>query len=301
VKPEVRIVEVGPRDGLQNEKGVVPTSLKADFIRALWGSGVGEVESTSFVSPKAVPQMADAAELILDLGERAAETMVLVPNQRGLDRALECGAKRIALFTAASDAFAEKNIGMTVEQSLAVFRELVAQFRARVPNGYVRGYVSTVVECPFTGWVMPEKVAKVVEAFSAMHVDDISLGETLGVAVPDEVAAVARAVERVAAVESITWHFHDTRGTALANVFAVLERGYRSFDSSAGGLGGCPFAPGAGGNVATEDLVYALERAGFRTGIDLTLLARASLPVLQAVGSPVRSRAQQASLASVCG
>lgn len=300
MKPEVRVVEVGPRDGLQNEKVAVSTEVKAQFVRDLWAAGVGEVEATSFVSPRAVPQMADAGDLLSGLGDRAKDVMVLVPNHKGLERAIESGAQRIALFTAASDAFTEKNIGMTVDQSLSLFRELVEAFRNAVPDGFVRGYVSTVVECPFTGWVKPEAVARVVEAFTTMGVDDISLGETLGVAVPDEVAAVARAVEKVAAVDRLTWHFHDTRGTALANVFAVLERGYRSFDSSAGGLGGCPFAPGAGGNIATEDLVYALERSGYRTGIDLIALARASLPVLQALGSPVKSRAQQAVLASAC-
>lgn len=300
MKPEVRVVEVGPRDSLQNEKLVLPTELKAQFIRDLWASGAEEVEATSFVSPKAVPQMADASELMAELGIEAGRVMVLVPNLKGLERAVDSGAKRLALFTAASDAFTEKNIGMTVEQSLSLFKDIVAQFRARVPDGFVRGYVSTIVECPFSGWVMPEAVAKVVAAFEDMGVDDISLGETLGVAVPDEVAAVARAVEKVSSHEKISWHFHDTRGTALANVFSVLERGYRSFDSSAGGLGGCPFAPGAGGNVSTEDLVYALERAGYRTGINLEALAKASLPVLRALGSPVRSRAQQAVL-SACG
>ncbi|MES1227989.1 MAG: hydroxymethylglutaryl-CoA lyase, partial [Armatimonadota bacterium] len=203
-------------------------------------------------------------------------------------------------FTAASDAFTQRNIKMSVEDSLSLFAKLIADFRNAVPEGFIRGYVSTIVECPFTGSVLPESVTRVVDRLDRMGVDEVSLGETLGVAVPDEIAAVARSVEDVIAPAQIAWHFHDTRGTALANVFAMVERGYRSFDASAGGLGGCPFAPGAGGNLATEDLVYALDRAGYDTGINLDLLARASLPVLETLGVPIRAKAQQATLASAC-
>ena len=296
----IRIVDVGPRDGLQNEKIAVSTDVKLAYIRALFAAGLKEVEATSFVSPKAVPQMADSSELLAALGEDASRVIVLVPNQKGLDLALEAGAKRIALFTAASDAFTLKNIGMTIDESLDLFQSLVDQFRTRVPGGFVRGYVSTIVECPFAGSILPETVTRVAERLERMRVDEISLGETLGVAVPDEIAVVARSVEDAVPPDRVTWHFHDTRGTALANVFAMVERGYRSFDASAGGLGGCPFAPGAGGNLATEDLVYALERAGYETGISLTALAQASLPVLSALQKPVFAKAQQAVLTSAC-
>lgn len=291
-------MEVGPRDGLQNEPVAVPLEVKARFVRDLWAAGLREVEATSFVSPKVVPQLADSAELMAELGPDASTAWVLVPNQRGLDRALASGAKKVALFTAASGAFTTKNIGMGLEESLALFADLAAEFRDRVPDGTLRAYVSTAIECPYAGRVHPTTLARVVARLvEEVRVDEVSLGETLGVAVPSEVAAAASSVEGVAAQGMVSWHFHDTRGTALANVISMLERGYRSFDSSAGGLGGCPFAPGAGGNLATEDLVYAVERTGFRTGVDLTALARASLPVLQVLGSPVRSRCQKAVLA----
>lgn len=292
--PEVVLYEVGPRDGLQNEKIPVPTEVKRDFVRALFESGLHEVESTSFVSPKAVPQLADAAEL---LGELTQPTWVLVPNEKGLDRALELGCTKIAIFTAASDAFTLKNIGKSVEESLEVFANVVSRFRAEVPGGKVRGYVSTVIECPYAGRIEPTRVAEVMERLMKMGCDQLSLGETIGVASPTDVRKLATEIRSTAPIDQVAWHFHDTRGTALANVFEAMEFGYRQFDASAGGLGGCPFAPGAGGNLATEDLVYALEREGIATGVSLSLLARASLPVLQALGRNPFAKAQVAELA----
>jgi hydroxymethylglutaryl-CoA lyase len=291
----VRVIEVGPRDGLQNEQALVPTSLKARFVSRLAEAGVTEIEATSFVSPKWVPQLADAAELWSQLPSGPSYS-ALVPNRKGLDRALESGVDRIAVFTAATDEFTLKNINMTVDESLAEFAETVAAFRRARPGGWVRGYVSTAFECPYSGRVDPETTASVAARLLALGVDEVSLGDTIGVAVPIDV----KALHRVLGIEAgkIAWHFHDTRGTAVANVAAALELGYRAFDSSAGGLGGCPYAPGAGGNLATEDLVYFLERSGEVTGIDLGLLARSSIEVLQSLGREPRSKAQVACLAS---
>jgi hydroxymethylglutaryl-CoA lyase len=295
----VRIIEVGPRDGLQNEPVPVPTTAKAAFISALAASGLKEIEATSFVSPKWVPQLADAAELwpLLPHGPLYS---ALVPNMKGLERALAAGVGRIALFTAASDAFTQKNIAMTVEESLVVFADVVSAFRSSVPGGFVRGYVSTVVECPYSGTVSPADVTRIVSRLFAIGVDEVSLGDTIGVAVPRDVESLCDALEGFER-SKVAWHFHDTRGTAIANVAAALDRGYESFDASAGGLGGCPYAPGAGGNLATEDLVYFLERSGVKTGIDLTGLAKASLQVLELLGRRPAAKAQAAALAASPG
>lgn len=295
----LEIIEVGPRDGLQNEKTPVPTSVKAHFIRNLAEAGLKEIEVTSFVSPKWVPQLADSSELLNSLEDlKNLKISALVPNQRGLQNALETPVERIALFTAASDAFTQKNINMSVAESLEIFKDLVQQFRAARPISHIRGYISCIVEDPFAGPVPPGQVAAVAEKLLEIGVDEISLGETVGVAVPADIAKVAQAVETVAHKEKIAWHFHDTRGTAVACVAAMLDRGYRRFDASAAGLGGCPYAPGAGGNLATEDLVYFAERNGLKTGVDLTALAQASLPVLEALGRPPLAKTQLALLAA---
>lgn len=289
----VRIIEVGPRDGLQNEKVSIPTELKLDFIKALLGAGLEEIEVTSFVSPKWVPQMADSAELWRQL-PNTGKFSALVPNLKGLDRALEVGVRRIALFTAASDAFTEKNIGMTIEQSIAGFKEVVQRFRTEVPNGWIRAYVSTAFECPFAGRVSPEKVVEVSEQLLTLGVDELSIGDTIGVAVPSEVKVLTQLLLKVVPVEKLNYHFHDTRGTAIANVAEAMNLGVTAFDSSAAGLGGCPYAPGAGGNLATEDLVYFLERSGVPTGIDLVKLAQASTLVFDRLGRGYSSKVQQA-------
>lgn len=293
----MRIVEVGPRDGLQNEAIPISTEAKLSFIDRLVEAGLTEIEATSFVSPKWVPQLADASELFSGLSQPALFS-ALVPNLKGLERAITGGVKRIALFTAASDAFTERNIGMSVAESLRVFGEVAGEFRRRVPGGWIRGYVSTAFECPYAGRIAPEQTARVASALIEIGVDEISLGDTIGVAVPQEVRSLAAAIEEVAPRDRVAWHFHDTRGTAIANVAAAMELGYQTFDSSAGGLGGCPYAPGAGGNLATEDLVYFLERSGIPTGVDLEKLARASLPILKLLGRAPASRAQQAVLAA---
>lgn len=289
----LRIIEVGPRDGLQNEQTPIPTEVKLEFIQNLLKSGLKEIEATSFVSPKWVPQLGDAAEL-WPLLPKGGLYSALVPNPKGLERALECGVERIAVFTAASDAFTQKNINMTVAESLEAFNDVLKQFRSVVPGGWVRGYVSTAFECPYSGKVGPGQTASVAHALHNLGVDEVSLGDTIGVAVPEEVKALTAEVAKVIPLEKIAYHFHDTRGTAIANVAAAWDLGVRAFDSSAGGLGGCPYAPGAGGNLATEDLLYFLERSGHSTGVNLQLLAQASLGVLQLLGRAPSAKAQLA-------
>lgn len=296
----MRIIEVGPRDGLQNETVAIPVAEKLAFIRALADAGLTEIEATSFVSPKWVPQLGDAAELWPQLPSGPFFS-ALVPNAKGLERALELGVKRIALFTAASDDFTQKNINMTVAESLEVFAQVAADFRAAVPDGWIRGYVSTAFECPYAGRIAPGRVAEVTRSlFDRIQVDEISIGDTIGVATPTEVNRLARTLldAHPDQTDRIVWHFHDTRGSAIANVMAIFDWGcFGGFDSSAGGLGGCPYAPGAGGNVATEDLVYLLEREGLATEIDPDRLARASLPILERLGRPPVAKAQLATLA----
>lgn len=292
----LRIVEVGPRDGLQNEPTPIPTQLKAKFVADLAAAGLREIEASSFVSPKWVPQLGDAEQLWPTLPPGGLYS-ALVPNLKGLERALAVGVQRIALFTAASDAFTKKNINMSITESLDAFREVASAFRSAVPGGWIRGYVSTVFECPYSGPVEPSRVADVCSSLLDIGCDEISLGDTIGVAAPKEVRNLDRALRDLGPQERFAWHFHDTRGTAVANVMAALDLGYEAFDSSAAGLGGCPYAPGAGGNLATDDLVYALERSGIRTGIDAMRLAEASLPILVALGKAPSSKAQVALLA----
>jgi len=291
----IRIIEVGPRDGLQNEAEPVPTTLKAEFVRNLANAGLREIEATSFVSPKWVPQLGDAADLwpMLKPGPLYS---ALVPNIKGLERAIEVGVDRIAVFTAVSEAFTQKNINMSVDESITTFSEIVKSFRTQIPDGWVRGYVSTAFECPYSGRVSPEATASVADRLKQIGVDEVCLGDTIGVAAPSEVKRLAQALNLPR--DMVAWHFHDTRGTAVANVAEALELGYTAFDSSAGGLGGCPYAPGAGGNLATEDLVYFLERSGLATGVDQKKLAEASLPVLGALGRRPSSKSQLAQLSA---
>jgi hydroxymethylglutaryl-CoA lyase len=292
----VRIIEVGPRDGLQNEKVPIPTESKLLFINNLVDAGLKEIEATSFVSPKWVPQLGDAAELWPQLPHDRAKFSALVPNERGLERALELGVKRIALFTAASDQFTLKNINMTVEQSLETFRRVAEAFRKSVPDAWIRGYVSTAFECPYSGSVEPEATQRVAIQLMDIGVDEISIGDTVGSAAPHEVRILTPMLTDEVPVEKLAYHFHDTRGTAIANVQTAIDLGITAFDSSAAGLGGCPYAPGAGGNLATEDLAYLLERSGHPTGIDLRLLAQASSPILQELHRVPQSKCQLAML-----
>ncbi len=292
-----RIIEVGPRDGLQNEPIPIPTQAKLEFIRELLAAGLREIEATSFVSPKWVPQLGDAAELWPQLPSGGLYS-ALVPNQKGLERALECGVERIALFTAASDAFTQKNINMSVAESLEVFSEVASAFRTALPKGWIRGYVSTAFECPYAGPVEPRRVVEVAQRLIEIGVDEISVGDTIGVAVPKEVERLTSLLMSEIPAERLAYHFHDTRGTAIANVAQAMNQGVRAFDSSAAGLGGCPYARGAGGNLATEDLVYFLERSGIHTAIDLDRLAHSSRAILESLGRPPSAKAQVATLTS---
>jgi len=293
----IRIIEVGPRDGLQNEATPIPTDIKIQFVKDLVAAGLSEIEVSSFVSPKWVPQLGDAAEVFEGLRETDGLFSALVPNAKGLERAIETGVNRIAVFTAASAAFTQKNVNMSVADTLSVFADVVAEFRDKVPNGWVRGYVSTAFECPYAGRIEPSQVVDVAQKLSELGVDEISIGDTIGVASPREVKVLTQALQDSIGTE-LAYHFHDTRGTAIANVAQAYEMGIRAFDSSAAGLGGCPYAPGAGGNLATDDLVYFLEREGVSTGVNRRALAQASLAVLQAMGSLPRSKAQVAELSA---
>jgi hydroxymethylglutaryl-CoA lyase len=264
---DVTVVEVGPRDGLQNEEAIVPTAAKLELIGRLAAAGLPVVEATSFVSPRAVPQLADAEEVMRGLRRApGVRYPVLVPNARGLERARAAAATEIAVFSAASESFSQANIGMSIDRSLAVFGAVVAD--AREAGMWVRGYVSTAFGCPYEGAVDPAAVARVAAALDAMGCAEVSIGDTIGVAAPDQVPEVIGAVSAGVPVERLALHLHDTRGNALRNVDAGLALGVRTFDSSASGLGGCPFAPGAPGNLATESLVEHLHRSGLETGVD---------------------------------
>lgn len=288
---DIRIVEVSPRDGLQNEAVAIPAAIKAKLIISLLKAGLKEIEVSSFVSAKWVPQLGDI-EHVWPILPQDGIYSALVPNERGLERAKELGVDRIAVFTATSDAFTQRNINMTVDESLEVFSRIRASH-----SGFMRGYVSTIFECPYAGLIEPKRVREVVDRLFEIGVDEVSLGDTIGVGVPREVKQVAVELSGLPK-EKVVWHFHDTRGTAIANVAAALDLGYSSFDSSAAGLGGCPYALGAGGNLATEDLVYFAERMGLRTGVDLLALSQASLEILELLRKQPSAKAQVAVLAA---
>ncbi|MEO8468647.1 MAG: hydroxymethylglutaryl-CoA lyase [Chloroflexota bacterium] len=304
----VRIYEVGPRDGLQNEAVVLPIEAKIRYIELLLAAGLREIEATSFVSPKAIPQLADADSLVPRLSELArlsrndaeqaprlpaARFPVLVPNMRGMDRAEAAGAGALAVFTAATDAFTERNIGMTIEASLEAFAPVL--WRASELGWWRRGYVSTAFGCPYTGAVAAEQAVDVALRLLDLGLDEVCFGDTIGVGVPSQVAVLTgTAVAAGIPLERIAFHFHDTRGTALANVSAGLDAGVRCFDSAAGGTGGCPYAPGAAGNLATEDLVYFLDASGWDHGADLVGVLEAARFAADALGKPLTTKVGQA-------
>lgn len=285
----VRIVEVGPRDGLQNEAKIVPTEKKVEFIKLLATAGLKDIEVGSFVSPKWVPQLADAQELIKQLGPNPnVRYSALAPNMRGLERALESGIRRIAVFTAASETFNRKNINMGIQESIDVFKPVVE--RALKEGLTVRGYVSTCFVCPYEGAVSKENVADVVRALFELGVDEVSIGDTIGAATPKDVESTGGHLLQHFPAAKLAMHFHDTYGMAIANSYQSLKMGFTTFDSSAGGLGGCPYAPGASGNVATEDLLYLLDRLGIETGVSMKLLRRASHFIEQELARDLPSR-----------
>ncbi|HZT42493.1 MAG TPA: hydroxymethylglutaryl-CoA lyase [Chthonomonadaceae bacterium] len=293
VPKQVRVVEVAPRDGLQNEPEIVPTEDKVRFVEMLAAAGFADIEVSSFVSPQRVPQLADAADVFARLPPReGVRYSALVPNAKGLERALAAGVRAIALFTAASETFTQKNIGMTIAQSLEGFRTLLPA--AREHDLWVRAYVSTAFVCPYEGPITPAQVVAVVRELDGMGVDEISLGDTIGHATPDAVVRLTEALQPILPLERTAYHFHDTRGTALANVLVALQLGVATFDSSAGGVGGCPFAPGAAGNLATEDLIYMLDGMGIRTGIQLEKVIAASRFLESKLGRPLTSKVLQA-------
>ncbi|MGZ4556989.1 MAG: hydroxymethylglutaryl-CoA lyase [Mycobacteriaceae bacterium] len=284
----VTIYEVGARDGLQNEKNLVPLEVKAEFVRRLLAAGHTAVEVTSFVRPEWVPQLADAEELLATLGPapEGIRMPVLVPNRRGLDRALAAGVREVAVFASATEAFARKNLNRSLDESLQVFEPVVTA--ARAEGLTVRGYVSMCFGDPWEGAVTPGQVARIVTALRDMGAQEISLGDTIGVATPGQVVAVLDAI--TVPRDELAVHFHDTYGQALSNTLTALQNGVSTVDSSAGGLGGCPYAESATGNLATEDLLWQLNGLGIHTGIDLTSIVATSVWMAQQLGRPSPSR-----------
>jgi hydroxymethylglutaryl-CoA lyase len=293
-RERVRIYEVGPRDGLQNEARPIPLATKLRYLELLADAGLREIEATSFVAPSAIPQLADADELMATLPKRAGVRYpVLVPNARGLARAEAANVDAIAVFTAASDAFTTRNIGMTVAESLTAFAPVLA--RAGELGWWRRGYVSTAFGCPYTGAVDPARVVEVALALLELGVDEVCFGDTIGVGVPPQVRDLtARAVDAGIPLAAIAYHFHDTRGTALANVTAAMLVGIRTFDASTGGTGGCPYAPGAAGNLATEDLVYLLDAIGLAHDVSLEAVLVAARFIADSLGRPLATKVGQA-------
>jgi hydroxymethylglutaryl-CoA lyase len=267
------IIEVGPRDGLQNLKSFVPTEAKIDFIKELKKSGVREMELTSFVSPKWVPQMSDAPLVIESCNDGETRNFVLVPNQKGIDRLLSTSCKNAAVFVGVSDTFNKKNINKTTEESMLELEPLIRDLKEK--QFFVRACISTSFYCPYEGKVEVEDVAALCERFADFGVDELSVADTIGMANPKESYDLFSALKSALPNIMITAHFHNTRGMALANIYAALQAGVDRFDTSAGGLGGCPFAPGASGNAATEDVVYMLEQMGIETGINLKRVLKA--------------------------
>jgi hydroxymethylglutaryl-CoA lyase len=293
IPKRITIVEVGPRDGLQNEQAVVSTADKIEFVDRLSAAGLPVIEVSAFVSPKWVPQMADAAEVFAGIARKpGTRYTALVPNLAGLDRALQAGVSEIAIFASSTETFSRKNINQSIDESLATYRQVCE--RALAAGLRVRGYLSTAFGCPYEGDVAPAQVASMTERLLALGVFEVSVSDTIGIAHPGQVPRVLDAVLARVPVDSVALHFHDTRGTALANVYASLPYGIATFDASAGGLGGCPYAPGAAGNLATDDLIYMLDGMGIETGVSLAALGRASAFIESKVDHRLPSRFAQA-------
>jgi hydroxymethylglutaryl-CoA lyase len=294
---QVTVVEVGPRDGLQNESAVIGSADKIGFVDRLSAAGLPVIEVSAFVRPSWVPQMADASEVFSGITRReGTRYAALVPNLAGLERAHAAGVNEVGIFAAASDSFSQRNINQDVEASLDTYRAVCA--RASELKIRVRGYVSVAFGCPFEGEVAPARVAQVAEALMNMGVFEVAISDTIGIAHPGRIRGVVAVVAERVPLHKVALHLHDTRGTALANVLSALELGITTFDASAGGLGGCPYAPGATGNLATEDLVYMLNGLGIETGVDLAALVQASAFIEPRVGHPLPSRYYRATVAS---
>jgi hydroxymethylglutaryl-CoA lyase len=293
----IRIVEVGPRDGLQNEPASVSTSDKIEFVNRLSAAGLLMIEVSAFVSPKWVPQMADASDVFAGITRQPdTKYTALVPNQAGLDRAIAAGVDEVAVFAASSDTFSRRNINQSIDASLANYALVSAQ--ARAAGLRVRGYLSTAFGCPFEGAIAPDRVAEVAARLIDLGVYEVAVSDTIGIAHPGQVPRVLDAVLARVPAERLALHFHDTRGTALANVLTALPFGIRTFDASAGGLGGCPYAPGAAGNLATDDLIYMLDGLGMDTGVSLAALSEASAFIGSRIDHPLPSKYAQAWLST---
>jgi hydroxymethylglutaryl-CoA lyase len=289
----VTVVEVGPRDGLQNEPARLPAAAKIGLVDRLSAAGLPAIEAASFVSPRWVPQLADGAEVLAGIRRRpGTRYAALVPNRQGLEAAAAAGADEVAVFTAASEAFTRRNVNASIEETLSRFAEVAAGARARGLR--LRGYVSCALGCPYQGKVAPAAVAEVAGRLLDLGCEEISLGDTIGIGTPGAAAALVDAVARRVPRERLAVHFHDTYGQALANVLAALERGIAVVDASVGGLGGCPYAAGASGNLATEELVYMLDGLGIETGVDLDLLLEAGQLIAAELARPVGSKVGRA-------
>jgi hydroxymethylglutaryl-CoA lyase len=285
----VTIKEVGPRDGLQNEKKLVLSEDKISWINSLSETGLSYVEVSSFVNPKWIPQLADASDVLKGIKRNKGVTYAaLVPNIKGLDRALEAGVDEVSVFMSASEGHNRSNINKSIEDTYPVLEEVVKE--AKMAGKTVRGYVSTVIACPYDGYVNPSQVREVADRLFSMGIDELSLGETIGVAVPNQVEILLEELLPHFNTSQLAMHFHDTRGTALANIVKSLEMGITTFDSALGGLGGCPYAKGASGNVATEDLLYLLHEMGIETGIDLNLALKSAQLIERTLGKSLKSR-----------
>jgi hydroxymethylglutaryl-CoA lyase len=284
----VRIVEVGPRDGLQNEKTPISVEARIAFVEQLVTAGLHIVEVGAFVSPKAIPQMVNSDQVLRGLGGVDGEFHVLVPNEKGFDAARAAGAKVIAVFASASEGFSRANINCSIAESIERFKPVIA--RAKADRIKVRGYISCVLGCPYEGEVKPQAVVDVAKLLWELGCYEVSLGDTIGVGTPVKARQLLRAVAGSVPMANLAMHFHDTYGQALANLYAGMEEGARVIDSAAGGLGGCPYAPGATGNVATEDVVYMLEGMGIKTGVDMEKLVAATNEVSRLIGRPPVSR-----------
>ena len=290
----VTIVEVGPRDGLQNEQASVSAADKIEFVNRLSAAGLPVIEVSAFVSPKWVPQMADAEEVFAGIiRKHGTRYSALVPNLAGLDRALQARVTDIAIFASSTETFSRRNINQSIDESLATYAQVCR--RALAEGLRVRGYLSTAFGCPFEGDVAPAQVATVAEKIAGLGVYEVSVSDTIGIAHPGQVPRVLDAILARLPVDRVALHFHDTRGTALANVYAALPYGIATFDASAGGLGGCPYAPGAAGNLATDDLIYMLDGMGIETGVSLTVLGQASAFIEAKLDHRLPSRVVQAS------
>lgn len=293
---EVKIVEVGPRDGLQNEKAVIPLENKIALVQGLAAAGLSIVETGSFVSPKWVPQMADSADVFNAISRQSGVTYsALTPNMKGFDAAVAANADEVAIFGAASESFSQKNINCSIAESLERFAPIMTVAKERGLR--VRGYVSCVLGCPYEGDIAPEKVAEVTEKLLAMGCYEVSLGDTIGVGTPAKTRAMLEAVLKITSIDKLAVHFHDTYGQALANILVALEMGISVVDSAVAGLGGCPYAKGASGNVATEEVVYMLNGMGIKTGIDLDKLVDCGAAIAESLGKDNNSKVAKAILA----